>query len=176
MRLTPPLTLRPVAVLVVALAGLAGCNNEDPMGEPGQADPFEAVAEERAACVESAAGEQADDLSGLRIAGATQLGPLAPGGETALQVTLAEVSGLAFMDYPAVRITPLDPLVEILDAEAGQWFGIFGCGTQTVQYTVAADAAARDDLPVRVEVSDLRCLQNGECGDWHGVDVVLVVD
>ncbi len=168
--------LRIVAAFAVALAGLAGCNNEDPMGEPGQADPFEAVAAERAACAESAAGEQADDLAGLRIAGATQLGPLAPGGETMLQVTLAEVSGLAFMDYPAVRITPLDPLVEVLDPEAGQWFGIFGCDAQTVRYTIVADADARDDLPLRVEVSDLRCLQNGECGDWHGVDVVLAVE
>ena len=167
---------RIVPFLLAAGAVLIGCNDEDPMGEPGQPDPFEVVADERAACVEDGQGAQADGPEGLRIAAVSQLGRLAAGGETTVQVTLAEVSGLAFMDYPAVRVTPLDPLLSVLDPEAGQWFGIFGCDAQTVQYTVAADDAAREDLPLRVEASTLRCLRDGECGDWHGVDVVLAVD
>lgn len=168
--------IRVISAAALALTALGGCNDSDPMGEPGQADPFEAVAAERAACEEAADGAQADGPEGLRIAAVTQLGPLAPGGESAVQVTLAEVSGLAFMDYPAVRVTPVDPSLTVLDPEAGQWFGIFGCDAQTVRYAVAADEDARDDLPLRVEVSTLRCLRDGECGDWHGVDVVLAAD
>jgi len=166
-----------IATLSLFAFAALGCDPPAPPdGEPGQVDAFEAVAAEREACVEAAAGAQADGPEGLRIAAVTQLGPLAPGGDARVQVTLAEVSGLAFMDYPAVRVAPLDPMLAVRDPEAGQWFGIFGCDAHTVEYTVAADAAARDDLPLRVEVSSLRCLRDGECGDWHGVDAVIVID
>lgn len=162
-------------LLVASAAALAACDRPAPMGEPGQADPFEEVAAEHEACVEDP-GAEADGPDGLRIAAVTQLGPLAPGGEATLRVTLVDVSGDAFMDYPAVRLVPGDAALSVLTPDAGQWFGIFGCGAQSADFTIAADAAARDDLLLTVEVSTLRCMRDGECGDWHAVDAVIAVD
>jgi len=144
--------------------------------EPGPIDPFDEVAAEMADCVEDPQNRQADGPEGLRIAAVTQLGPLAPGGRTQVRVTLAEVSGFAFMNYPSVRLTAGDADLRIVDPEVGQWFGIFGCQSHNATFTVEAAAGARDDLPLRAQASTLACDRDGDCGDRHSVDVVLALD
>ncbi len=163
------------AIPALLALGLCACDDDTPDGEPGQPDPFEQVAAERAAC-RAIEGSQAAEPDGLRIAEVTQLAPLAPGGETTVRVTLAEVSGESFMNYPSIRLTPESPALSVLEPGAGQWFGVFGCEAHTAEFRLAADAEARDDLLLTVTASTLACDRDGGCEGLHAVDVVIAVD
>ena len=98
------------------------------------------------------------------------------GGDVQIRVSLAEVDGVDFMNYPSVRLTPGAPELTVSTPGAGQFFGILACDRYVIDYTLDLADDAEGELSLRVDVSTLHCDGGGDgCDALHGVDVIIPV-
>lgn len=162
--------------LLCAAALLIACDPPGGNPDPDAPDPLADARDELAECVEQ--GDDADSIDGLRITGVSVDGPLDPdGAPTTITVSLGEVDGLDYMNYPLARVIALDPRLAVRDEvpPALTLFGIFGCteaeGSTTLR--VVGDVEPGERLPVRVEAGALNCDDN--CGG-HAVRVEVRVE
>lgn len=155
-----------VTALVASLACTGGTTTPSTGG--GGSDPFLAVQTELAQCQETA-GDTTMDADGLRIADAFLDDPLEPGGTAPLSVALAEVDGLANMNYPTATVRSLDPRLEVVGQPNAVWlYGIMGCETHwgSTQLAASASLSSGDTVAVEIFVAD----------GTHSVELDLVVD